>query len=114
MKTLVLFFALLLTSTTVFATESATTPSAAASVNRYIETTIREAIHLPEVLKTTTGQQRLLVVFTIEADGSVAVKEVGSANPLVKSSLTRQFQALRFTATGSAEMYSIWLNFNVL
>ncbi|MCA6363435.1 MAG: hypothetical protein IM638_10385 [Bacteroidetes bacterium] len=115
MKTIVLFFALVFAGSLAAAPLS-TTPAATASAaqQEYIVNTIRQAIRLPEALKTQAGQQRVLVVFTIDAEGHVNVQEVGSGNQLVKASIARQFEALQFTATGKTEMYSIWLNFSVL
>ncbi len=114
MKTIILFLALLVSGTGFAATETPAPAATASASQQYIVNTIRQAIRLPEVLKSSTGMQRILVVFSVNADGSVSVQEIGSNNLLVKSSLTQQFQRLHFAATGSPEMYSIWLNFSVL
>ncbi|MCU0432488.1 MAG: hypothetical protein MUC87_03410 [Bacteroidia bacterium] len=115
MKTIVLFLALLVAgSATAMPVNNTPAAATSAAQQEYIVNTIRQAIHLPEVLKTQVGQQRMLVVFTIDAEGRVKVQEVGSGNQLVKTSITRQFENLQFAATGKTEMYSIWLNFNVL
>ncbi|MFN8713479.1 MAG: hypothetical protein ACK5Z2_11565 [Bacteroidota bacterium] len=114
MKTIILFLALFVSATGFAAPETSAPAAVATSSQQYIVNTIRQAIHLPEVLKSSTGMQRILVVFSVNTDGSVTVQEVGSNNLLVKASLTQQFQSLRFAETGSSEMYSIWLNFSVL
>jgi hypothetical protein len=114
MKTLLLFLALLVSGTGFAAPETTTPATTSSATQDYIVRSIREAIRLPEALKASTGTQRILVVFSVNADGSVAVNEIGTNNLLVKASLTQQFQRLHFAATGSPEMYSIWLNFNVL
>jgi hypothetical protein len=92
------------------------TPDAEKAVNSYIETTIRQSISLPESMKATTGQQRILIVFTVLIDGSVVVNEVGTDNKQAKNSLTHQFQSLNFAGLTdkSPKTYSIRLNFNVL
>lgn len=114
MKTLILSLTLLFGLIT--SVSAGTVPTAKKTNMGYIESTIQRSIHLPEAFKTTVGQKRILVVFTVLGNGSVQVNEVGTNNAQMKNALVNQFQNLSFAGSndGTPQMYSIWLNFNVL
>lgn len=76
---------------------------------------IQSTIQLPESCNNEENQ-RVFVVFSIAQNGSVMVHEVGTQNANLKSSLTSQFESMKFDNAKSDYdgMYSIWLNFKIL
>jgi hypothetical protein len=77
---------------------------------------IQNSVQVPEIMKGSVSTERVRVVFTIDENGRAHVVDVNTARPDLKAPVTKQFEAIDFSATadGSGQMYSIWLNFKVM
>ena len=113
MKTLAtLFTALVLTFTTVPAQAQITTNNSTPQIFQKIQDNLR----VPENMKSTVSSERVCVVFTIDENGQAHVLDVMAGRTDLRSSVTKQFEAIDFSGINdvSGQTYSIWLNFKVM
>lgn len=107
MKTLKVSALIIALLTTSFATHAAES-SDSADISKQIQSSIQ----VPGHLQSAETQARVLVVFSIDENGTATVHEIGSDDEKVREDLTSQFAQMQLQ--GQVGMYSIWLNFKTL
>ncbi|MGL4597613.1 MAG: hypothetical protein ACRCYO_08800 [Bacteroidia bacterium] len=116
MKKILLLLLLVLAVFSITANATPNPTPVSTSSNDVLVQAIRQAVKLPEELRNSITHERVLVVFTVTAQGEIKVVSVGSRNSILRKSITQQMQsiALGNSSSDTEKTYSIWLDFKVI
>lgn len=79
-----------------------------------VSKTISASLHFPAELKKTGTEEKVNVVFTVDANGEVNLVIADAANPILKQSIEQQFRKLTLAGLKPNNAYSVILNFKIM
>ena len=83
---------------------------------KILDASIQNQLVYPDFLLQKTGEHTAEVHFTINANGTLSVKEISTDEPDLKENLTYQLKTFRVSTSGLdlSDTYKIILRFNTL